>query len=347
MKQKAVLAILVSTLFLSFGCRPSGTVTGIILDTDFGNDIDDVECLDIISKYVDDGKADLLALMLSKPGLQAAEAADIYTTWYGLEEVPVGVVRDTINAMPDKYLCAVTACCDSTGALVFPRSRSGYESFPDAWRLYRKILASRPDHSVSIACVGFMTNLAYLLQSGPDEYSKLSGRDLVARKVDKLVVMAGSFTEEGKREFNVRRNTPAAQAVFSQWPTDIAVSPFELGYDTRYPARSIQEEFGWTMYHPLKLSYERYRQMPYDNSMYDPTAALYALEGNISGLFTESERGRVEVADDGLTTFSPSNDGNCIIMSVDSLQRAGLVSKFRGLLTRVPASQQASIKFVN
>jgi len=108
MKQTSITLIACAVaLMLMIGCKQTQNTVSLILDTDIGNDIDDVECLDIVSKYVDEGKAELLALMLSKPGLDVAEAADIYTTWYGLEEVPIGVVLDTVNVRGAKYIDAV------------------------------------------------------------------------------------------------------------------------------------------------------------------------------------------------------------------------------------------------
>jgi len=344
---KQVFNIIISCaalLFFATGCNKPQEKVNLILDTDIGNDIDDVECLDIVSKYVDEGKAELLALMLSKPGLDVVEATDIYTTWYGLEDVPIGVVLDTVNVRGAKYIDAVLDCYDPTWAPAFSRSRSGYESFPESWKLYRKVLALKPDHSVTIACVGFMTNLSRLLESGPDEFSDLSGRELVAKKVKQLVLMAGGFTEERQKEFNVYCNIEAAKAVFESWPTDIVVSPFELGVVTNYPAQSIQDDFSWTRYHPLKLSYEAYGQMPYDNCMFDPTAALYALEGNLSGLFNLTEPGRVTVDEEAVTIFTPCEYGNSRILSADSVQRVGLVERFRGILTRIPASMQGPTK---
>jgi len=343
--RQTIITLITCTAVLLSGCRQSQDIVSLILDTDIGNDIDDIECLDIVSKYVDSGEAELLALMLSKSGTAVAEAADIYTSWYGLEQVPIGLAIDSVNLCEPKYIQSVLDCYDSTWAPAFSRTRSGYESLPAAWKLYRKVLASRPDHSVSIVCVGFMTNLAHLLKSGPDEFSSLSGRDLVQQKVDKLVLMAGGFTEERRKEFNVHRDIPASKIVLEEWPTEIIISPFELGYVTNYPSQSIQEDFNWTKYHPLKLSYESYKQMPYDNCMYDPTAALYALEGNAQGLFTLSETGRVTVSDEGVTTFLSCEGGNCRILSSDSLQRIGLVEKFKEILTRIPASQQGLMKF--
>ena len=56
---------------------------------------------------------------------------------------------------------------------------------PEAWRLYRQLLAAQPDASVTISSIGFTTNMELLLKSPPDQYSPLSGIDLVAAKVSR------------------------------------------------------------------------------------------------------------------------------------------------------------------
>jgi len=56
--------------------------------------------------------------------------------------------------------------------------------------LYRRILASAPDKSVTICAVGTLTALAALLRSRPDSQSALSGWKLIDEKVDRLVTMA-------------------------------------------------------------------------------------------------------------------------------------------------------------
>src|SRR5262249_41255114 len=97
----------------------------------------------------------------------------------------------------------------------------------DAVTLYRKILAAQPDHSVVIITVGFLTNLAGLLQSPADGYSSLSGVELVRKKVLRLVSMAGKFPEGW--EFNVLKDSTASQVVFGGWPTPVLLSGFEIG----------------------------------------------------------------------------------------------------------------------
>ena len=58
---------------------------------------------------------------------------------------------------------------------------------------YRRVLAAAPDASVNIASIGMTTNLADLLATPPDSRSPLSGYDLVAKKVAKVVFMDGGY----------------------------------------------------------------------------------------------------------------------------------------------------------
>ena len=61
----------------------------------------------------------------------------------------------------------------------------------------RNALAAAQDGSVVISSVGFLTNLANLLTSPPDEISDLNGQDLVRQKV-RLVAVMGGYYPEGK-----------------------------------------------------------------------------------------------------------------------------------------------------
>lgn len=88
-----------------------------------------------------------------------------------------------------------------------------------------------PDTSVTIVTVGFFTNMANLLSSGADVVSPLKGRELVAKKVKRLVSMAGCFDQRMGtfREFNVRMDSTASAVVFNGWPRPILFSGYEIG----------------------------------------------------------------------------------------------------------------------
>ena len=69
------------------------------------------------------------------------------------------------------------------------------------------------DNSVTIVTVGFLSNISELLNSGPDKFSKLSGVELVRKKVAQWVAMAGSFPQG--REFNILKDPPPLYKLYA------------------------------------------------------------------------------------------------------------------------------------
>ena len=104
------------------------------------------------------------------------------------------------------------------------------------------MLAGRPDGSVTLLSVGFLTNLDALLRSGPDEASPLDGVGLVRRKVKEWACMGGRFpasVESG--EFNLATYPEATAYVLFHWPTPAMFSGFEIGVRVKTGARLIRE----------------------------------------------------------------------------------------------------------
>src|SRR5205814_7911773 len=103
--------------------------------------------------------------------------------------------------------------------------------------------AAQPDGTVTVVQIGFSTNLARLLDSKADDASPLAGRELVAKKVRVLSMMAGAFTKIGDNarylEFNVVQDIANCRKLAEQWPTDVVWSGFEIGIAVPYPAESI------------------------------------------------------------------------------------------------------------
>src|SRR5690606_30024778 len=101
----------------------------------------------------------------------------------------------------------------------------------DAVTLYRRILATSDDRSVTVLSIGNFINLANLLKSKPDQYSPLSGQKLVKRKVDRMVAMAGKFPRG--RETNIINDVNSSLSVIPHWPTPILFVGFEVGEKIR------------------------------------------------------------------------------------------------------------------
>lgn len=334
---------LMSMMFLS-GCAGEKAAVSeklrVIFETDIGNDIDDALALDMLYKYMDQGKIDLLAVMLNKCAPGPAEFMDIMGTWYGYPDIPVGIVRDGTDDSWGKYAQMVVDLKDEDGTPMFARTHGDYDKLPDAHILYRKILAQQPDNSVVISSVGFSTNLARLLDTPADEYSPLTGKELVAKKVKLLVPMAGHMSDTTYCEYNVIKDIPAAQKVFAEWPTPMAISPFEVGLAIEYPGASIVGDFGWAPQHPMVEAYRAFGKgdITYDRPTWDLTSVLYAVEGD--SWFTMSQPGDVVINSKGASIYTPCEDGRMIYMMVDDAQIKAIKDRFVEIVPMVPAAQK-------
>ncbi len=335
---KRILFVLILAALLLPACGRKTAEEGdgrlaVIFETDLGNDIDDALAMDLLYKYQDAGRIRLLAVNLNKEGLAPAEYVDILNTWYGYPDIPVGIIRDGVDCetVAVNYAQAVVNLKDADGRPLFARSHPGYADYPEAVTLYRKLLAAEPDTSVVIASVGFSTNLARLLASPADEISPLTGKELVARKVKLLSMMAGCFIDPNNHEYNVVMDVPAAKTVFEEWPTPVVTSPVEVGGGIRYPGSSIENDFTWAPQHPVVEGYKAYRTMPYDRPTWDPTAVLYAVEGG--DWFTVSPPGCIEVTEEGSTLFTEDPAGTRRYLAVTQEQRDAILQHFIEIIT--------------
>ncbi len=337
------LYFIVLSLFFLVGCtspkqqtETTSDAEKIILETDIGNDVDDALALDMLYKYMDAGDIDLLGIMTNKESPYSAEYIDVMNTWYGYPQIPIGIIHNGADCENDatNYAKCVCVMQKDNGKPAFERSLKDYVRLPEAHNLYRQLLAQQPDSSVTIISVGFSTNLARLLDTPADNYSPLTGKELVAKKVKLLCTMAGCFNNENLFEYNVVKDIPAAKKVFDEWPTRLVTSPFEVGIAINYPGSSIESDFGWAPLHPMVEAYKSYQKMPYDRPTWDLTSVLYAVEG--PSMFNVSSAGKISVTDKGATGFIPDATGDRYYLTVDSIQSENIKEHFIGLLTKQP-----------
>ena len=338
-----LLLFIVPLLFLN--CKDAGkkNVKGnaipVIFDTDMGNDIDDALALDMLYKYMDEGKINLLGIMLNKNYLHSPEYIDIMGTWYGYPDIPVGILKtgEKLHTNDENFTGRVAALTVN-GKPAFERTIDDYNSLPDSYKLYRKLLSEQLDNSVTVISVGFLTNLALLLESSADEFSPLTGKELVAKKVKLLSIMAGSFTDELYAEYNILINKSAATKTFAEWSSPIVASPFELGDSIKYPGSSIKNDLSWTDLHPLV---EGYRHFPreaninYNRSTWDLTSVLYAVEPD-SVYFSLSPKGFITSDENGYTQLTADENGKHQYLITNSEQREAILNHFIKLISRIP-----------
>jgi inosine-uridine nucleoside N-ribohydrolase len=306
----------------------------VIFDTDMGNDVDDVLAIDMLYKYADQQKIHFLGVLSTKYNTYSVPFIHLLNEWYGYETLPVGTVENGADSEGDSrnYAEAVWLMQKDGKQLFNHPDTSG--KYHEATRLYRKLLAKQKDSSIVIVSVGFSTNIARLLASPADDLSPLNGKELVAKKVKLLSVMAGNFNGQNLPEYNVVKDIPAAQQAFSNWPGVIVFTPFELGIRVNYPAVSIENDFTWANPHPLVEAYKYYLDMPYDRPSWDLLSVLYAVEGE--QYFEKSVAGTVTVNDKGITTFQADPNGLHYYLNASDEQTDAMLTAIKNLVTQKP-----------
>jgi len=269
-----VMIIVSMTMFIS--CMDKSSPVAIILDTDIAPDYDDVGALAMLHAFSNKGEAEILATISSNAFKTTAPSLSVINTYFKRPDIPIGVLKDDQPNYDCPRLWAEGIIAK------YPHSIKSNNEAMDAVKLYRKVLSARPDTSVTIVTIGYFTNLANLLDSQSDEYSSLNGQQLVMKKVKRLVSMAGGIdsTGTGGYEWNIMADIPASQKVFSDWPTPVTLSGFEIGVNIFTGMRlinnvSIQNS-------PVKDAYQI--SITYDGTnkgrySWDQTAVLVAVRG--------------------------------------------------------------------
>ena len=332
---KQILAILL-TLTLAASTYAAEPVR-FVFDTDLGNDVDDAMALAVIHALKNRGECELLAITTTKDSPYVVPMIDVLNTFYGRPDIPIAVVKNGMTKEDGKYNRRVIELKDEDGKLRYPRTRLPEDSdkLPDAVPFLRQLLANEPDHSVVMVQVGFFTNFARLLDTPADSISPLTGKELIAKKVKMLSLMAGSFNSSGHLEYNVVIDIPSAKKVIAEWPTEMFFSGFEIGETIAHPGVSMKEDYGYIKHHPLQDAYYFYRDGFNDAATFDLTSVLYAVRPN-RGYFNFSPPGTVTVLDNGQTTFTPNEGGKHRYMIVSPRQVAMVREAFVQLCSEPP-----------
>lgn len=177
------------------------SVPKVILDGDVGPDPCDFATLAMAHNLHRAGEIELLGFMATMPESSDIQVIDILNQWYG-HSFPIGVFKDPSDQGYSLYVQTASAVSHE----LFPASRiiashyaawapRGFDSVPSSTELYRKLLAAQDDRSVTLLALGQLYNVKALLNSGPDQYSPLTGMELVQAKVVRIVAMIGGYAE--------------------------------------------------------------------------------------------------------------------------------------------------------
>ena len=287
--------------------------TKIIFDTDIGSDCDDAGALVLLHRLCNMGECELLCVTACYDSPYVAGCIDAINRYYG-HIVPVGINYGHPPVEFGKYGKALCEEFESSYPVSTHNTDKGAE---DTCKLLRKTLTQADDKSVTIVVAGYMSSLAKLLQSNPDEISPLSGYELVEKKVLRTVAMGGRFfgtwpmpimdgETQKEGEWNIRSDIPAAQTVCSLWPGELIFSSTEIGQwcvsMNGYAQKAPVED-------PVRRAYEvhsvgRLR----GRESWDHTAVLYAVRPDAM-YWNLHPWGHIDIDNKGITTWRPEKDG--------------------------------------
>ena len=298
----------------------------VIFDSDMGPDYDDVGAITLLHAFADSGYIDILATVASTKYEGVAAVFNVLNTYFKRPDLLIGVPRGKALELKDSQHWTDTIL------LQYPHKIMRNGEVLSAVDVYRKTLASQPDKTVTIITVGFLTNLADLLRSLPDQYSKLGGKELVNKKVKQLVCMAGSFP--AGNEFNVRMDAAASQYVFNNWPTSILFSGVEIGMKIKSGLPLINNAA--IQNSPVKDVYRISIPLSAQDSAgrmsWDQTAVLIAVKG--TSPWWNVKKGQITVAPDGSNKWRDDSSGQRYL--VEKMPIAAIAELINKLMMHQP-----------
>ena len=271
----------------------------LILDADFGSSTDDLFALMMINHFMDEGRVDLKGIIVDREGAKNAGVVDIFNTYYGHPNVPVGLERNGVKNprcfIPYNGICDLK---DVHGNPMFKRSFDENKCM-EGYKLYRKLLSEAKDKSITVVAIGFMTTIAQLFESGADEYSNEKGVDLFGKKVKAVYIQSGRFEAgDSLSGYNMRAASKQAAVFYNNLPkdVDIIMSPSNIGDLMDYSPKDVLADLSTTERNPIKAVYTHYT-CDTGQRMWDTNCLVNAVDGD-EGYYL-SPRGWVTFVDLG------------------------------------------------
>jgi hypothetical protein len=259
-----VLAIVVAALGAAL-TAPAGTgVTNrpvIIFDTDMGSDVDDAGALALLHRLADLGEIKLAGVIFSSGRNRfGVGVCDAINTWYRRGDLPLGQYqRDDVGDPQNSYSRQIATATNVYRHDVIDRA-------PDLVTVYKDLLRSARDGSVTILTVGHPHGLVWLMRDA-------EGARLVTNKVSRWVAMGGTPEKPG-RDWNLGENGTGAymDELLSAWPIEAYFSPVGetvITGNRKLPATPANN--------PVREAYRLWNNaLEKGRSSWDQVAALYA-----------------------------------------------------------------------
>ena len=243
--------------------KTEGVGIPVIYETDMTLDVDDVGGLAVLHGLQTEKKVTLLGVCFNEVHPLGPAVIDAINTYYNRGTIPIGIYqRELAKPDPSDYY-AVDRDFDVDNMVHNPLDNI----VGNAVGIYKYLLRTQADKSVTIVSVGFLNNLHDLLKD-PEGYA------LVEKKV-KLLVAMGGLNNDG---FNFVRHdlVDQTQYVIENWPGTLVTTHVGGDMITGETLTSTTP-----MNNPVRRAYElEWEQGPnVGRCSWDQVAVLYGVYG--------------------------------------------------------------------
>ena len=280
----SVVLLLLTTPLTLPAAEP--TPPTVIFDTDMGSDCDDAGALACLNALADAGELKILGVIFSSgKNRYGVGTCDAINTWYGRGDLPLGQYAGTDVGDPrDSYTKRIATDTERFGHDVVDKA-------PDLVAVYKKLLESQPNGSVTICTVGHPHGLVHLLRDK-------RGGELVRAKVKRWVAMG-----TGGWNFQAMGMSEYCQELLDKWTLPFYMSP--NGRSIRTGNRLLPKT---PETNPVREAYRLWGKgtaITKGRSSWDQIAVLFVARPD---LFNIKSSGRIERLADGKVVWNEKVD---------------------------------------
>ena len=281
-----------------------------------GSDCDDAGALAVLHALADAGEVQILGVIFSSGrNRYGVGTCDAINTYYGRGDLPLGKYQAADVGDPaNSYTKAIATNPERYG-------HDTVDQVPDLVSVYRTILQSQPDHSVTILTVGHPHGLVHVMRDP-------RAAELVRAKVIRWVAMG-----LGGWNFQQMGMSAYSKELLETWPLPFYISP--SGADITTGNRLLPKT---PETNPVREAYRLWNTALVDGrSSWDQVAVLYVVRPE---LFQLEHSGRVERAPEGRVFWNPDVDNprhHLVTPRVPTEQMEQIIEE---LMARPPRSLQ-------
>ncbi len=252
----------------------------VLHGTDWWTDCDDIAALRVLCRAHKAGIINLRCVGIDSVMEYSAASVSAFLTGEGVD-APIGA---DFSAVRPGDRCRYQQILAE-----FPHKVKSNDECLPAWKLYRKTLAETDGRTI-ITEVGFPQIIMQLMKSQPDEYSRLTGLELVREKVEKIWLMAGKWDEPRGREYNLTAYPEASEAghyICENSPVPLVFLGFEVGLNVITGDKLADGDM-------LKTGFIAHGS-PEGRHSWDPMLVTVAISGDLAAAGYREVTGRASV----------------------------------------------------